>query len=209
MKRCILLFLILWFSLPAYPTNSTIESNKQLTDFPWAVMGFWGRLTNDEIAQVMAFQYTLNAERLYSLEVSHQLAADNPVRLFFQPLVTTVEVAANGTYRDDPVGSIYEFNPYFLVRWANFPWNKYLATSFAIGEGISYDTQPLPMEYDEEGNPGPRLLNYLMFEATFALPKYPQLELVWRIHHRSGVFGLYSSEVTGSTAVGVGIRYRF
>jgi hypothetical protein len=54
-----------------------------------------------------------------------------------------------------------------------------------------------------------RLLNYLMLEAAFALPAYPQVQLLARIHHRSGAFGLYRAGNTGSNDVGLGIRYLF
>jgi hypothetical protein len=48
-----------------------------------------------------------------------------------------------------------------------------------------------------------------MLEAAFALPAYPQIQVVGRIHHRSGAFGLYRAGNTGSNAVGIGIRYLF
>lgn len=48
-----------------------------------------------------------------------------------------------------------------------------------------------------------------MFETTAALPMFPYLEAVARIHHRSGVFGLYGAGNSGSTAIGIGERVRF
>lgn len=200
-------------SPPITHANQSVDSGEKISqsldDFRWAVMGYWGRMTNNEMLSVMAFQYSLNPETLYSAEVSYQLAADNPLRLFFQPLLTTVEVAGNFTYRDDPAYPIYEFNPYLAFRWANFPWRKMLITTIALGEGISYDSQVPSVELRDADQVGQRVLNYLMFEVTFALPNHPQFELIWRIHHRSGVFGLYHAENNGSTAIGVGMRYRF
>lgn len=198
---CLILSLCVSLSTYAAPPPS------QITHYPWAALVFWGRMTNEEL---LSLNYTFTDETLYSAEISHQLSENNVVRRFFQPFVTTVEVAANFTYRDDPVGPIYEFIPYFDIRWANFPWNRYIATTIAVGDGISYVSQVPEIEItNTENNEAQNFLNYLLIEVTFALPKHPQWELVARIHHRSGVFGLYNAENSGSTAVGLGIRYRF
>ena len=47
-----------------------------------------------------------------------------------------------------------------------------------------------------------------MVEATFALPRHPQWQLAYRIHHRSGIFGVYDTD-SGSNTVGLGLRYFF
>jgi hypothetical protein len=200
----ILLFLI-------SPISSTIfaaTASKSLAETPSAIMVYWGKMTANELLDDMALHFTITDETLYSIEFSQQLSKNNIIRRFFQPLLTTVEMVGNFTYRDDPVGPIYEINPYLAFRWANFPWNKYIVTSFAVGEGLSYDSKVPKQEIPEEGNPQ-RVLNYLMLELTLALPRSPQWELVARIHHRSGIFGLYESANGGSTAVGLGLRYRF
>ena len=147
---------------------------------------------------------------LYSVEVAHELSPTNWFRRWLQPLVSTIEIGGNVTYRgDDPAGTIYEFVPSIILRWQNFPWNHYVTTTLAAAEGISYATKVPFQETVDADNDTKRLLNYLMFEATFAMPKYPQWELVARIHHRSGAFGLYGAGNSGSTAVGVGVRYLF
>lgn len=198
---CLIATTFLSHSVTAEPQNTSI------TNYPWAVLAYIGRMTNQEL---LALNYTFTDETLYSLEVSHQLSETNIVRRFFQPFITTVDVAGNVTYRDDPVGPIYEFIPYFDLRWANFPWNRYIATTIAVGEGISYVTQAPLVETENASNGETQnILNYLMLEITFALPKHPQWQLVARIHHRSGVFGLYNAENAGSSAVGLGVRYLF
>ncbi|NNK49546.1 MAG: hypothetical protein HKP01_11805 [Gemmatimonadetes bacterium] len=43
---------------------------------------------------------------------------------------------------------------------------------------------------------------------TLALPSLPYLQLVGRIHHRSGAFGLFGdAQESGSNTVGLGIRW--
>ncbi len=185
-----------------------LDKAKTLADLPSAIMVYWGKMTNEELMDDIVFNFTTRGETLYSIEFSRQLAERNLIRRFLQPLLTTVEMVGNFTYKTDPVGPIYEVNPYLAFRWANFPWNKYLLTSFAVGEGLSYDSKVPEIEIPSEGTPQ-RVLNYLMLELTLALPQHPQWEFVARIHHRSGVFGLYDSANSGSTAVGLGLRYRF
>jgi hypothetical protein len=46
-------------------------------------------------------------------------------------------------------------------------------------------------------------------EITFADPDNKNVELVLRLHHRSGIFGLIDGVSTGSTFVTTGIRVRF
>ncbi len=215
MKRLIFLavFPILMVLSPPSLAVTSSAPTLQMTDLPWAVMGYYGRMTNNTLGQVIIQDYTFAQETLYSIEFSHQLSVDNPLRRFLQPIVTTVEVVGNFTYRDDPVGPIYEFNPYVSFRWGHFPWDKYITTTFALGEGVSFDSKVPSIEVgndaDDKTDSPQKVLNYLMMEVTFAVPNHPHWELVARIHHRSGVYGLYNAENNGSTAIGLGIRYRF
>ncbi|MFQ5915524.1 MAG: hypothetical protein ACE5JS_20330 [Nitrospinota bacterium] len=99
----------------------------------------------------------------------------------------------------------FEFNGFLALRWHPFPWDRYLDTSFAVGSGLSYATEPPEIERDGET---PRLLNFLVFEKAISLPGAPRWSLIGRIHHRSSVFGLFG-ERGGSNFLAVGIRYQF
>jgi hypothetical protein len=48
-----------------------------------------------------------------------------------------------------------------------------------------------------------------MFELAVVVPQHPQWTLFGRVHHRSGVFGLFDGMNGGSNVVGAGIRYTF
>jgi hypothetical protein len=187
---------------------STSYCATDMDEYPWSAFFYVGKMTQNTLGSVLIQDFQFDSETLYSLELSRQLSPENALRHFLQPIVSTVEVAGNFTYRDDPAGNIFEFNPYLLFRWRDFPWDNVVTTSLGLGEGLSYDTE-VPQIEMKNSDEAQRLLNYLMMEATFALPDHPQWELVWRIHHRSGVFGLYNSGNNGSTAIGLGIRYHF
>jgi len=180
--------------------------------YHWSVLGYFGKMTQNELVQDLYFHFNgLGPGDLYSLEINHQLAKDNGFRRFVSPLVSTVELAANGTYETDPNGIIYEFNPYVMFRWRNFPWNQYILTTVGIGEGVSWASRNPQRETrtEEKAENARKFLNYVAFEATMSLPKHPEWQVLYRLHHRSGAFGLYCPGIVGSTAAGIGIRYWF
>jgi hypothetical protein len=100
----------------------------------------------------------------------------------------------------------WQFNGLIIGRWNRFPWDKYLDTSFAVGEGLSYNTETSKIEKEDDEDAG-KWLNYLMFEITLGLPKYPRWNFAYRIHHRSSI-----REKIGAGAsnfVAIGIKYSF
>lgn len=191
-------------SSDAIPADTTSVGE----DLPWSVLLYRGVTTENTLGQIFGMHYTTGNETIYSLEIAKELSRDNVIRRYLDPITSTVQLAGNVAYRDDSAGPIYEFDPYFIFRWQNFPWNRYLENSIGLGWGVSYVTR-IPTWEQRNASNTKRLLNYLMFELTFALPRYPQWQVALRLHHRSGVFGLYGADNAGSTAVGIGIRYRF
>lgn len=174
----------------------------------YAVLGYYGYMTKNTLGEVIGMNWTLDSQALYSGEISYVFLPCQGMRRYFGPLFNSIEANFNITYHDDHDKSLFEFIPYLSFRWNCFPWTKYLHTSLALGEGISWISDVSTREYRNSEDPK-KLLNYLMFEVTFAAPCYPQLELVGRIHHRSGVFGMYRANNSGSTAVGLALRYYF
>jgi len=100
----------------------------------------------------------------------------------------------------------WEFNALLILRWHPFPWDKYIDTSFAVGDGISYATEIPVIEKKPEAG---RTMNYLMYELTFGLPELPEWAFVIRVHHRSSIFGLIDSDYGASNFLCGGIKYYF
>jgi len=103
-----------------------------------------------------------------------------------------------------------EVNGAFTIRWIKFPWDRYLDTSFAVGNGVSYAFQKPELEelYSDNGETS-HWLYYILAEWAFSLPQVPQWEIFLRAHHRSSVFGLIDGLFAASNFGGVGVRYRF
>ena len=101
-----------------------------------------------------------------------------------------------------------EINGAFVTRWSVFPWDRFIDTSFAVGEGLSLATE-IPQIEKRNHDHASQFLNYLMFEIALALPNNPNWSVITRLHHRSGVFGLFDNVTGASNALGVGCKYTF
>jgi hypothetical protein len=106
------------------------------------------------------------------------------------------------------VQSHAELNGVLILRWLPFFWDDYLDTSFGIGDGLSYASD-IPVLETDECEETSRLLNYLMVEFSFEIPKKASWDLFIRVHHRSGIFGLFNGVTEGSNLLGAGVRYKF
>jgi hypothetical protein len=175
----------------------------------WLILG--GRMTDAALVDVFVFNFGWDEATLFAGEVGYQLQDDNPIVRFFRPWVSSIDVALNVTYQNDPAGNIYEINPFIMARWSKLPWNKTIRTTFGLGIGPSFasDIPSIEIHPNKPNGDYSRLLNYIAVEATFALPKHPDWQLVYRLHHRSGVFGLLGADNVGNTAVELGLRHYF
>lgn len=105
-----------------------------------------------------------------------------------------------------------EFWVAIVVRWTAFPWNDTIKTSIALSDGPSLATQVDRNERALNDGQNPTasiLLNYFSPEITFALPQYPDYELLFRFHHRSGIFGLINNVHEGAQYATAGFRFHF
>ena len=101
----------------------------------------------------------------------------------------------------------HEFAVTLYARWHAFPWDRWVNTSFAVGLGPSYTTEISLLEAQRGYRS--HLLNQLNLEIAAALPSKPRHELVLRLQHRSGIFGLVDAVGDGSDFLNVGYRHRF
>jgi len=107
-------------------------------------------------------------------------------------------------YNPEVWGAIY-------INYDGFPWNDTLRTAVGISTGLNW-VKEIPLSETNYGRwPQPNgtvLQHYLSPEIAFSLPETPENELVFRLHHRSTIYGLMWNSHAGSNVATVGLRFR-
>lgn len=94
------------------------------------------------------------------------------------------------------------------ARWRRFPWNDVVRTSIGLGGGFSYAARP-PAAEKVVRDDAEQLLFHWYIEAA-AGPADGGWEGIFRLHHRSGGFGLLGTQGrVGSDFLTFGVRRRF
>ena len=197
-QRCLVCLLICFFVLSCFRRIAHAwEPNK------WFLTFYGGKYSPDDLKNIFLGSASFENSRIFCLALSHEILS------FWKHRITgewEVQAAKHFGIQDN-----FETNGLFLLRWHPFPWDKYLDTSFAVGDGLSY-AWGRPETEVIESDSSTRLLNYLVFEFSFKphweCPKHP-ISFVFRIHHRSGVFGLFNGTHGGSNFLCGGIRFAF
>jgi hypothetical protein len=124
---------------------------------------------------------------------------------FFEGALSLELEGQIGKYFGDTTN--WEFNlPIVVGRWNKFPWNHYVATSFAFGIGPSYATKVPEHEVDITESSNQWLIHFFG-ELTFGPPQ-KNWSVAMRLHHRSGGFGTVA-EYGAINILTAGIKYRW
>lgn len=164
---------------------------------------YGARHSPDRLLDIVQFRAsTSDKSRLVAIAWGTPFAQGEHTRLEFE-----------GQYvRHSGLQNHWELNAVMALRWMDFPWDHYVDTRLALGNGLSYASELPPLEpggeidEDEASN---RWLNYVMVEAEFKPPGTTCWSGFVRIHHRSGIFGAFGGVSGGSNFVGLGLRYYF
>ncbi len=159
-----------------------------------------GQLSADPLFETLTLRAQLDSDfPLRGLAVGHTLARYTRQRSLAIELQYAQHTGVQG-YDEYVVVAIY--------RWAGFAWDESLRTTFAVGEGLSYITEDSQLEALRHTETA-RFLNYLLFEVTLAPPTVRDWRFLVRVHHRSGVYGLFSGVHGASNAIVMGLRHDF
>jgi len=194
MKLKIMIFLLLFISFPTPFVHSEESKDHHITLYGAVMM-------DGALAESAVFSADMDREFKFAAVAAGRKIGNLFDRIDFELEGQVVKHLAGQHY--------WEFNALVVARWLRFPWNDIIKTSFAVGEGLSLATEISVSEEKYHGDKTSKFLNYLMFEFDFALPDEPRWSLVTRLHHRSGVFGLFNGVHGASNALGMGIRYHF
>ena len=199
--RCGGLFLLLCLLLLSSPFHALGEDDKngeEQKEYKWSFTAYGGVLVEDHLWQALTFTGSPQDDYL--------LAVGALSREFYR-YKHWIGLEAEGQIGKH-FGEMtqWEFNALFIVRWLHFPWNERVRTTFAVGDGLSFATE-VPEVEKEDDEDALAYKNILLFELTFGPPRHPQWDFSLRIHHRSGVFGLYNRGA--SNFVCIGVKYSF
>ena len=201
------LFRVRWFLLcllaliTCLASGALAQDDKKENDkerYKWFLTAYAGAHAQDDINDVVTFQPKFEDNAYVGV-----VALARELWHYEKYLSFELEGQVAKHFNKD---TQWEFVGVLIGRWHYFPWNKYVDTSFAVGDGFSYYTEVSEVE-EEDDEDAQRALNYLLIEVALGLPEYPKWDLVLRIHHRSSVFGLYGAG--GSNFVGAGIKFSF
>lgn len=180
-----------------------------------AVMVFGGVATETNFTQILYSPWTgeLNEIGVIGASYSHrlgtvsELAGDLGFGGIGDDLTVETEAGTSFRFGDESLGEAWAA---LYLRYDGLPWNDTVYTTIGVNTGVSLLTDISDFEQwrDDKGKAW-EFLHYLGPEFTFANPENKDLELVLRLHHRSGVFGLFDGVVSGSTFLSAGIRVRF
>lgn len=142
-------------------------------------------LTQDAIA-VVGYSYLLTPEKKSFLHETEFSIATHPER-----------------------AGRYSANAAWVIRWTTPPWGGLLPTTLAIGNGLSY-ANSIPALEQRLLDKTSRVLYHLLFELTFGLEgigsPLRNTQLIFRIHHRSGIFGVIDGITGGSDFLCLGLK---
>lgn len=190
MRRLLLLMTAIFLFLPA--SQAQAENN-------WYVTLYGGQGADSDLGDMFSFQADFENVYLLALAVERGLYTYSDK---FRFEVEGIVVKYFGRQENA------EFDALITARWLYFPWNDYLNTTFAVGDGISVATEVPDFEEETHNGNATQVLNYLMFELTFGLPQLPRWSFITRIHHRSGMFGLFDGVHGAFNSLCFGLRYQ-
>ena len=170
-------------------------------DSPWFVSLYTGQYSNTALNEIIRFNTQFESANVFVASLGKELGVyHDKIGIEWEG-----QVAWHSGKQ-----SHGEINASYTLRWLPFFWDRYLDTSFAFGNGISYATSDPELEIRESDDlETHQWLYYILVEMAFVVPRYEQWDLFVRIHHRSSVFGAIGGITTGSNFVGMGLRYRF
>jgi hypothetical protein len=182
------------------------QSDDAAAERKWGLLLFGGQMSNYAFGRTLNPSVSSNRLEIYftGAALSRILYSNTYINIEAEGgLGYQYSSAISGNNSPQVWGALY-------LRYKYFPWNKFIYTTVAINTGLNYSFKKTAYETGQDANDGTsNLLHYLAPEITFSLPKRRDWELVFRLHHRSGIYGALGCDTCGSNMVTFGVRKRF
>jgi hypothetical protein len=188
-------------------SESQLNLEREPEDKKWFFTIYGGTGTNSSLGQTLTgktsefYDSFFNGENYIGLEIGRKIAN----------LGKNFQIEVTGQARQHFNEADYlALETALVLRWHIARNSNFLNASLAVGDGLSYVTDLPQVEANRPNSfKKSNLLNYVLIETTFSLPKNPNWSLVLRLNHRSGVFGIFNGARDGSNNLSVGIRHSF
>ncbi len=175
------------------------QKSSSAWDRPWAFMIYSGVGSMTPLPEIIRFRnLELTLDGVLSLGAEYRILSDRDAVSFGIETTLTQHLEEWGRVS---VASAA------MLRFHRPPWKVWFDSTFAVGNGLSYASTPPEIEIRHLSRTS-KLFYHLVFELTFNLKNTPEWEALFRIHHRSGIFGLFDGITGGSDFLCLGLRYR-
>jgi hypothetical protein len=213
MQRNTPLVSILCFAMAAL-LPSADHARSQSSGSPNAVMFFAGAAADTPFSDLLYAPWQADWEDIGIVAASYSRKFGTLNALTDAPTFGSLgddlslegEAGLSARFGEESLGEVWTA---LYLRYAGFPWNDVIYTTIAGNIGLSMLSEKSHFEKERDGNKTDQLLHYLAPEITLADPDMRNLELVFRLHHRSGVYGLFDGVDSGSTFLTGGLRVHF
>jgi hypothetical protein len=170
---------------------------------PHSVFLFGGQFTTDNMGKSLN-PFTARHESNFITGVAYE-------QDFYEAsygLVLGVEIGVANRYG---MGKSMELWGGVNVRHSGLVFSNFLRVIPGITVGFSAITKPVGIEAEERSrhNGNAHILGYLSPELALGFQRFPNVELVYRLQHRSGAFRTFGNMGEGANANIIGVRYRF
>src|SRR4029450_8908174 len=135
-----------------------VGSQRKPEELKWAVTLYSGVFSTDHVYEILALSANYEQAYIGVAALSWQFfRLGEHIRLEVEG-----QVAKHFGEQHN-----WELNALVIGRWVTFPWNAYLDTTFAVGEGISYATEVRALD---KGEGASRWLPHLLIDVTCTQP---------------------------------------
>jgi hypothetical protein len=177
---------------------------------------FWAQGADVNLPDIIpkALRGEIKMDPTYFWGINYKKAfprADNRVSRFLEKYSITADWEAQLT-KHHGLQDNFESHLALLLRTRDFSIVGPLQINFALGMGPSYAFSTPTYEDGPNGQPNQgkyKFQNYVAYEMDWSLRSLPDWSLAFRVHHRSGIFGVIAPSKVGSNFFAVGIRRHF
>ncbi len=169
---------------------------------PWYVEGAYGALNPGNFTDIMFQPHKTNmtSNQIVGMGVGREVWTIGDGFSIEAGLLLNHRIDEGGVEIALPVTFVFD----------DFPWRDRLPMRLRLAIGPSFSSEISPTEKrKDDDNQGSKFLNMFNPEIEIGWPGAPDWTAFFRLHHRSGIFGLIDGVTGGSTYLTAGIRHRF